>query len=181
MLKPMNCPHHIKIFASQKHSYRDLPIRLAEFGTVYRWEQSGELGGMTRVRSFTQDDAHLFCTEEQMPGEIMGCLGLVKTVFQTLGMKDYRVRVGLRDPDSAKYTGDPANWDKPAAKPPPVSASPFPRNRAKPRSTGPRSISSSRTSWAANGSSAPSRSTTTCPSASTSPTRAPTARNTARS
>jgi threonyl-tRNA synthetase len=112
MLKPMNCPHHIKIFASQKHSYRDLPIRLAEFGTVYRWEQSGELGGMTRVRSFTQDDAHLFCTEEQMPGEIMGCLGLVKTVFQTLGMKDYRVRVGLRDPDSAKYTGDPANWDK---------------------------------------------------------------------
>ena len=112
MLKPMNCPHHIKIFASQKHSYRDLPIRLAEFGTVYRWEQSGELGGMTRVRAFTQDDAHLFCTEEQMPGEIMGCLNLVKTVFNLLGMQDYRVRVGLRDPDSAKYTGDPANWDK---------------------------------------------------------------------
>ena len=112
MLKPMNCPHHIKIFASQKHSYRDLPIRLAEFGTVYRWEQSGELGGMTRVRSFTQDDAHLFCTEEQMPKEILGCLNLVKTVFNLLGMKDYRVRVGLRDPDSAKYTGDPANWDK---------------------------------------------------------------------
>jgi threonyl-tRNA synthetase len=112
LLKPMNCPHHIKIFASQKHSYRDLPIRLAEFGTVYRWEQSGELGGMTRVRAFTQDDAHLFCTEEQMPAEIMGCLNLVKTVFNLLGMKDYRVRVGLRDPDSAKYTGDPANWDK---------------------------------------------------------------------
>ena len=112
LLKPMNCPHHIKIFASQKHSYRDLPIRLAEFGTVYRWEQSGELGGMTRVRSFTQDDAHLFCTEEQMPTEILGCLNLVKTVFSLLGMKDYRVRVGLRDPDSAKYTGDPANWDK---------------------------------------------------------------------
>jgi len=112
LLKPMNCPHHIKIFASQKHSYRDLPIRLAEFGTVYRWEQSGELGGMTRVRGFTQDDAHLFCTEEQLPGEVLGCLNLVKTVFSTLGMKDYRVRVGLRDPDSAKYTGDPANWDK---------------------------------------------------------------------
>jgi threonyl-tRNA synthetase len=112
LLKPMNCPHHIKIFASQKHSYRDLPIRLAEFGTVYRWEQSGELGGMTRVRAFTQDDAHLFCTEEQVPREVLGCLDLVKTVFQTLGMKDYRVRVGLRDPDSAKYTGDPANWDK---------------------------------------------------------------------
>ncbi len=112
MLKPMNCPHHIKIFASEKHSYRDLPIRLAEFGTVYRWEQSGELGGMTRVRAFTQDDAHLFCTEEQLPQEVLGCLNLVKTVFNLLGMKDYRVRVGLRDPDSAKYTGDPANWDK---------------------------------------------------------------------
>jgi threonyl-tRNA synthetase len=112
LLKPMNCPHHIKIFASQKHSYRDLPIRLAEFGTVYRWEQSGELGGMTRVRSFTQDDAHLFCTEEQLPVEVLGCLNLVKTVFNLLGMKDYRVRVGLRDPDSAKYIGEPANWDK---------------------------------------------------------------------
>ena len=112
LLKPMNCPHHIKIYASQKHSYRDLPIRLAEFGTVYRWEQSGELGGMTRVRSFTQDDAHLFCTEEQLPREVLGCLNLVKTVFNLLGMKDYRVRVGLRDPNSAKYTGDPANWDK---------------------------------------------------------------------
>ena len=112
LLKPMNCPHHIKIFSSQKHSYRDLPVRLAEFGTVYRWEQSGELGGMTRVRAFTQDDAHLFCTEEQLPAEVLGCLGIVKTIFTTLGMKDYRVRVGLRDPDSAKYTGDPANWDK---------------------------------------------------------------------
>jgi threonyl-tRNA synthetase len=112
LLKPMNCPHHIKIFSSQKHSYRDLPVRLAEFGTVYRWEQSGELGGMTRVRSFTQDDAHLFCTEEHLPAEVLGCLNLVKTVFNLLGMKDYRVRVGLRDPDSAKYTGDPANWDK---------------------------------------------------------------------
>ena len=112
MLKPMNCPHHIKIFDSQRHSYRDLPIRLAEFGTVYRWEQSGELNGMTRVRGFTQDDAHLFCTEDQVPEELMGCLGLVKTIFGTLGMKDFRVRVGLRNPDSAKYTGDPANWDK---------------------------------------------------------------------
>jgi threonyl-tRNA synthetase len=112
LLKPMNCPHHIKIFASQPHSYRDLPVRLAEFGTVYRWEQSGELNGMTRVRGFTQDDAHLFCTEEQVPKEIIGCLSLVKTVLTTLGMADYRVRVGLRDPDSNKYTGDSANWDK---------------------------------------------------------------------
>jgi len=112
LLKPMNCPHHIKIFASQPHSYRELPIRLAEFGTVYRWEQSGELNGMTRVRGFTQDDAHLFCTEEQVAAEVEGCLSLVKIVLTTLGMSDYRVRVGLRDPDSNKYTGSKENWDK---------------------------------------------------------------------
>jgi threonyl-tRNA synthetase len=112
MLKPMNCPHHIKIFASQPHSYRDLPVRLAEFGTVYRWEQSGELNGMTRVRGFTQDDAHLFCTEEQVAQELIGCLALVKIVLTTLGMSDYRVRVGLRDPDSKKYIGLGENWDK---------------------------------------------------------------------
>jgi len=111
MLKPMNCPHHIKIFASQPHSYRDLPVRLAEFGTVYRWEQSGELNGMTRVRGFTQDDAHLFCTEEQVAAEIQGCLSLVKTVLTTLGMSDYRVRVGLRDPDGKKFAGNPEQWD----------------------------------------------------------------------
>jgi len=112
LLKPMNCPMHIKIFASQPHSYRDLPVRLAEFGTVYRWEQSGELNGMTRVRGFTQDDAHLFCTDDQVEAEIQGCLELVKTVFGTLGMKDYRVRVSLRDPESDKYVGSPENWDK---------------------------------------------------------------------
>ncbi|MCE7974238.1 MAG: threonine--tRNA ligase [Leptolyngbya sp. PLA1] len=112
MLRPMNCPHHAKIFASSPHSYRDMPVRLAEFGTVYRWEQSGELNGMTRVRGFTQDDAHLFCTEDQIPGEVQGCLSLVKTIFATLGMKDYRVRVGLRDPDSNKYTGGKESWDK---------------------------------------------------------------------
>ena len=112
LLKPMNCPHHIRIYASQPHSYRDLPVRLAEFGTVYRWEQSGELNGMTRVRGFTQDDAHLFCTEDQVLGEVLGCLELVKVVLKTLGLHDYRVRVGLRNPDSAKYTGTAANWDK---------------------------------------------------------------------
>ena len=112
LLKPMNCPHHIKIYQSNHHSYRDLPVRLAEFGTVYRWEQSGELGGMTRVRCFTQDDAHLFCTEDQVRDEIIGCLELVKTVLGTLGMEDYRVRVGLRDPDSTKYVGDPEKWDR---------------------------------------------------------------------
>jgi len=112
MLKPMNCPMHIKVFDSQPHSYRDLPVRLAEFGTVYRWEQSGELNGMTRVRGFTQDDAHLFCTEDQIGDEIKGCLDLVKLVFTTLGMSDYRVRIGLRDPDSTKYVGDASQWDK---------------------------------------------------------------------
>jgi threonyl-tRNA synthetase len=112
MLKPMNCPHHIKIFASDHHSYRDLPVRLAEFGTVYRWEQSGELGGMTRVRGFTQDDAHLFCTPDQVAEEVSGCLSLVKKVLKTLGMNDYRVRLSLRDPASDKYVGSSENWDK---------------------------------------------------------------------
>ena len=112
MLKPMNCPHHIKIYAYDAHSYRDLPVRLAEFGTVYRWEQSGELGGMTRVRGFTQDDAHIFCTPDQLAGEIRQCLGIVKTIFGTLGMTDYRVRLSMRDPESDKYVGSPENWDK---------------------------------------------------------------------
>jgi len=112
LLKPMNCPMHIKIFASEPHSYRDMPVRLAEFGTVYRWEKSGELGGLTRVRGFTQDDAHLFCTEDQVPAEVQGCLELVKIVLNTLGMKDYRVRVGLRDPDSKKYVGLAEQWDR---------------------------------------------------------------------
>ena len=112
LLKPMNCPMHIRIYRSEQRSYRDLPIRLAAFGTVYRWEQSGELNGMTRVRGFTQDDAHLFLRENQLQDEIQGCLGLVKLVFSVLGMDDYRVRVSLRDSESDKYVGDPAAWDK---------------------------------------------------------------------
>lgn len=112
LLKPMNCPHHFRIYASERHSYRDLPVRLSEFGTVYRWEQSGELGGMTRVRGFTQDDAHLFMTEDQLAGEIAGCLELVKIVLGTLGMENYRVRVGLRDPSSDKYVGNEEQWDR---------------------------------------------------------------------
>ncbi|HEV2295407.1 MAG TPA: threonine--tRNA ligase [Tepidisphaeraceae bacterium] len=112
LLKPMNCPMHIKIFSSEQRSYRQMPVRLAEFGTVYRWEKSGELGGMTRVRGFTQDDAHLFCAEEQVPAEVQGCLELVKIVLGTLGMDSYRVRVGLRDPDSNKYVGDAHQWDR---------------------------------------------------------------------
>ena len=111
MLKPMNCPHHIKIYASQARSYRDLPLRLAEFGTVYRWEQSGEISGMTRVRGFTQDDAHLFVTEDQIANEVLGCIELVQVIFEALGMTDYRVRVGLRDPDSSKYVGASEKWD----------------------------------------------------------------------
>ena len=112
MLKPMNCPHHIRIYASQQRSYRDLPLRFAEFGTVYRWEQSGEISGMTRVRGFTQDDAHLFVTEDQIEQEVLGCIELVKVIFGTLGMDDYRVRVGLRDSDSDKYVGESSSWDK---------------------------------------------------------------------
>jgi threonyl-tRNA synthetase len=112
LLKPMNCPHHIQIFAAEPHSYRDLPVRLAEFGTVYRYEQSGELNGMTRVRGLTQDDAHLFCTPEQVEQEFQSTVGLVQTIFQALGLNDYRVQVSLRDPKSDKYTGNPAVWDK---------------------------------------------------------------------
>lgn len=112
MLKPMNCPHHVKIYASQQRSYRDLPLRLAEFGTVYRWEQSGEISGLTRVRGFTQDDAHLFVTEDQIAQEVLGCIELVQIIFEKLGMTDYRVRVGLRDADSDKYVGDSDRWDK---------------------------------------------------------------------
>jgi threonyl-tRNA synthetase len=89
-----------------------MPVRLSEFGTVYRWEQSGELNGMTRVRGFTQDDAHIFCTEEQVPHELAMCLSLVRMIFDTLGMKNFRVRVGLRDPDSNKFAGKPEDWDR---------------------------------------------------------------------
>jgi threonyl-tRNA synthetase len=112
LLKPMNCPMHIKIYASSPHSYRDLPVRLAEFGTVYRWEQSGELSGMTRVRGFTQDDAHIFCTDEQVMPEVQACLQLVLKILNTLGMNSYRVRVGLRGPESAKYVGTQEQWDR---------------------------------------------------------------------
>lgn len=112
LLKPMNCPMHVRLYASQPHSYRDLPVRMAEFGTVYRWEQSGELGGLTRVRGFTQDDAHIFCREDQLEEELAGCLKLINIIFTTLGMSDYRVRISLRDPESDKYIGEDALWEK---------------------------------------------------------------------
>ncbi|HET6879529.1 MAG TPA: threonine--tRNA ligase [Pirellulales bacterium] len=110
LLKPMNCPHHVMIYKSKPRSYRDLPVRLAEFGTVYRYEQSGELGGMTRVRGFTQDDAHLFCTEDQVADEVRGCIEMTQHILETLGLTDYRVRLGFRDPDSDKYVGSEASW-----------------------------------------------------------------------
>jgi threonyl-tRNA synthetase len=112
LLKPMNCPHHIMIYKSKPRSYRDLPVRLAEFGTVYRYEQSGELGGMTRVRGFTQDDAHLFCTEEQVADEFRGCIEMTQSVLSALGMDDYRVRLGFRDPKSDKYVGNDETWQR---------------------------------------------------------------------
>ncbi len=112
LLKPMNCPHHIKIYASEPRSYRDLPLRLAEFGTVYRFEQSGELTGMTRVRGFTQDDAHIFCTPEQVKGEFRTTVELVQFVFRRFGFDDVSIRLSLRDPGGDKYAGDPALWDR---------------------------------------------------------------------
>jgi len=108
----MNCPHHIQIYAAEPRSYRDLPIRLAEFGMVYRYEQSGELSGMTRVRGFCQDDAHLFCTPEQVEHEVRVTVELVQHIFSVLGLNNYRVQVSLRDPKSDKYTGDPQRWDQ---------------------------------------------------------------------
>ena len=112
LLKPMNCPHHIRIYQSEPRSYRALPLRLCEFGTVYRYEQSGELNGLTRVRALTVDDAHIFCRPDQVEQELDDCMGLVRTVFDVLGFERFRVRVGLRDPDSNKFVGAPAQWDE---------------------------------------------------------------------
>jgi threonyl-tRNA synthetase len=110
LLKPMNCPHHTMIYKARPHSYKDLPLRLAEFGTVYRYEQSGELGGMTRVRGFTQDDAHIFCTPEQVEQEVEGCIDFTLKVLSSLAFDDFRVRLGFRDPTSDKYVGPPERW-----------------------------------------------------------------------
>ncbi len=112
-LKPMNCPHHCEIYNHKPHSYKDLPIRLAEFGTVYRYEQSGELHGLTRVRGFTQDDAHIFCRPDQVKGEFIGVIDIVLTIFKALDFKDYTAQVSLRDPNKAeKYIGTEENWTK---------------------------------------------------------------------
>jgi threonyl-tRNA synthetase len=113
MLKPMNCPHHCEIYNSRKLSYRDLPIRYAEFGTVYRYEQSGELHGLTRVRGFTQDDAHIFCSEEQLGKEFKDVIDLTLHVFTSLGLNNFSTQISLKDPDdSEKYIGDKKIWEK---------------------------------------------------------------------
>jgi len=112
LLKPMNCPHHAMMYKAQPRSYRDLPVRLAEFGTVYRHEQTGELNGMLRVRCLTQDDAHLFCTAEQVEEEFRATMELTQFVLASVGLTDYKVFLSLRDPNSDKYVGSDENWNK---------------------------------------------------------------------
>ena len=113
MLKPMNCPHHVEIYKAKPHSYKDLPVRLAEFGTVYRYEQSGELHGLTRVRSFTQDDAHIFCTPEQLKDEFCKVIDIVLYIFKTLKFDNFTAQISLRDPaNKEKYIGDDDVWEK---------------------------------------------------------------------
>ena len=113
LLKPMNCPHHCEIFKSRPRSYRDLPTRFAEFGTVYRYEQSGELHGLTRVRGFTQDDAHIFCTQDQVKDEFKKVIDLVLYIFKTLDFQNFKAQISLRDPETPeKYIGEDSNWDK---------------------------------------------------------------------
>jgi threonyl-tRNA synthetase len=113
LLKPMNCPHHVQVYANERHSYRDLPVRLAEFGTVYRSEQSGELGGLTRVRGFTQDDAHVFCTPEQVKDEFKDVIDLTLKVLGALDFDEFTAQISVRDSgDTSKYTGDAERWDR---------------------------------------------------------------------
>jgi threonyl-tRNA synthetase len=112
LLRPMNCPHHIEIYKSEPKSYRDLPYRLAEFGTVYRYEQSGELTGLTRVRGFTIDDSHLFVTPEQLEEEFINVVKLIQYVFDAVGFHDFRARLGTNDSDSNKYAGTPEMWER---------------------------------------------------------------------
>ncbi|HCT94130.1 MAG: threonine--tRNA ligase [Bacteroidetes bacterium GWE2_39_28] len=113
LLKPMNCPHHCEIYKTKPRSYKDMPLRLAEFGTVYRYEQSGELHGLTRVRGFTQDDAHIFCRPDQLKEEFIKVIDIVLYIFRTLDFKDYTAQISLRDPENReKYIGSDENWDK---------------------------------------------------------------------
>jgi threonyl-tRNA synthetase len=109
----MNCPHHCEIYKHKPHSYKDLPIRYAEFGTVYRYEQSGELHGLTRVRGFTQDDAHIFCMPDQVKDEFKGVMKIVMKIFKALDFDNFVTQISLRDPNNnEKYIGSDENWEK---------------------------------------------------------------------
>jgi threonyl-tRNA synthetase len=113
LLKPMNCPHHCEIYKAFPHSYKELPLRLAEFGTVYRYEQSGELHGLTRVRGFTQDDAHIFCTPDQLKDEFMKVMDIILIIFKALNFENFEAQISLRDPENKeKYIGDDEGWEK---------------------------------------------------------------------
>jgi threonyl-tRNA synthetase len=113
LLKPMNCPHHCEIYKATPHSYKELPMRMAEFGTVYRYEQSGELHGLTRVRSFTQDDAHIFCRHDQLREEFKSIIDLILYILRILGFKEYTAQISLRDKvDRQKYIGSEENWER---------------------------------------------------------------------
>ena len=113
LLKPMNCPHHCMIYKWQPRSYKDLPLRLAEFGTVYRYEQSGELHGLTRVRSFTQDDAHIFCRPDQVKDEFIRVMEIIEIIFKALNFENFEAQISLRDPeDTEKYVGTDENWER---------------------------------------------------------------------
>ena len=180
LLKPMNCPHHCQIFKAQPRSYRQLPLRLFEFGTVYRHEQTGELNGMLRVRGLTQDDAHIFCTADQVEEEFRNTIELTKFVLESVGLDDYRVQLSLRDPDSDKYVGSEENWDRAEAcasracwKKPVWSLT---KSREKPPFTDPRPTSWCVIASVARGNSARSSSTTTCPNDSSWNTTAATMR-----
>ena len=113
MLKPMNCPHHCEVFACKPRSYKDLPLRVAEFGTVYRYEKSGELHGLTRVRSFTQDDAHIFCRPDQVKGEFLRVMDIIQAVFKIFQFDNFEAQISLRDPkDKEKYIGSDEVWEE---------------------------------------------------------------------
>ncbi len=171
-LKPMNCPFHIQIYKSRMRSYRDLPLRWAELGTVYRYERSGTLHGLLRVRGFTQDDAHIFCTPDQIEDEILRVLDFSVSILADFGFTDNKIELSVRDPKNlGKYGGadDHVVPGRGLARQGPGNPRPAPTSgwRARPSSTGPRSTSRSRTPSAASGSARPSSSTSTCRSAST--------------
>jgi len=178
-LKPMNCPGHILIYKNSPKSYRDLPVRLAELGNVYRYERSGTMHGLLRVRGFTQDDAHIFCTPGQIEDEVVACIDFAEAVLKTFGFKEFIVELSTWDPnDRAHYAGSDDNWNLAvgsSSAPSNARASPTKPSPAKPPSTAPRSTSSWSTYLAASGSSPPSNSTSTFPPASSLNTSAKTA------